>query len=433
MPYRAGDRLPAERASRLGHLEVLKSELVNKLIKNFQENLIDVNEKAIWEQMPQDGEILTIVFGIDGSMQPIESETPPYKRLAFVKTALIRIDRFALSKIDKDSPHPFALRDVLANSALYHATVFPLRHVSVPGMSTYHAIRRIIFESLKDPSLNGEPMETLKWLAYEKWSGMKKQLPLFECPHCEKTVSTLPYDAETGNCPNCNGDLFITDMLGFHLEMAPDSAPDSIAMAYMNIHEVLLMFTGIRHYWENKRDVLKKCLFVKDGPLSIRAQYSKLVAPIRRFLAFARGQGYPIHIIGQEKSGRFFEHLELIGRNAPEGSIFIPGDQYIKEEIQHRPNTGAPYGKDTNYGAKVFVKINNYHQMVLNIPTGEFIENPKLDDLIGAKNIFATLPSILSNRFEGALLPIELANAIASLSTYPSAQILKIFADVGSV
>ena len=184
MPYRAGDRLPAERASRLGHLEVLKSELVNKLIKNFQENLIDVSAKAIWEPMPQDGEILTIVFGIDGSMQPIESETPPYKRLAFVKTALIRIDRFALSKIDKDSPHPFALRDVLANSALYHATVFPLRHVSIPGMSTYHAIRRIIFDSLKDPSLDGEPMETLKWLAYEKWSGMEKQLPLFECPHC---------------------------------------------------------------------------------------------------------------------------------------------------------------------------------------------------------------------------------------------------------
>ena len=68
--------------------------------------------------------------------------------------------------------------------------------------------------------------------------------------------------------------------------------------------------------------------------------------------------------------------------------------------------------------------------MVLNIPTGEFIENPTLPNLIGAGNIFATLPTILSNRFEGALLPIELANGIASLSTYPSAQILKIFAEV---
>ena len=39
MPYRSGERLPGERASRLGHLEVLKSELVNKLIKNFERNI----------------------------------------------------------------------------------------------------------------------------------------------------------------------------------------------------------------------------------------------------------------------------------------------------------------------------------------------------------------------------------------------------------
>jgi hypothetical protein len=434
MPYRVGERLPGERASHLGHLEVLKSELVNKLVQNFEESFKNkITSKDVWKLIPNDGSPLPLVFGIDGSMQPIESETPPYKRLAFVKTALLRIDQFALSKIDKESPHPLALRDILADSALYHATVFPLRHVSIPGQSTYHAIRGIIFESLKDSSLEGEPMETLKWIVYEKWAGKQKQLPLFECPHCEKTVATLPYDAETGKCPECNGDLFLTDMLGFHQEMAPDSAPDTIATSYMSIHEVLLLFTGIRYYWEKNKDVLAKCLFVKDGPLTIRAQYSKLVAPIRRFLSYAREQGYPIHIIGQEKSGRFYEHLELIGRNAREGHIFIPNNQYIKEKIQNRPNTGAPYGKDTNYGAKVFVKLSNYHQMVLNIPTGEFVENPALSNLIGANNIFATLPTILSNRFEGALLPVELANGIASLSTYPSAQILKIFAEAKGI
>ena len=42
-------------------------------------------------------DVLPIVFGVDGSMQRIESETPPYKTLAFVKTALLRIDRYALS------------------------------------------------------------------------------------------------------------------------------------------------------------------------------------------------------------------------------------------------------------------------------------------------------------------------------------------------
>jgi len=296
-------------------------------------------------------------------------------------------------------------------------------------MSVYDAVREIIFESIKDASLDGEPLETLKWIAYEKWDGKQKQLPLFECPHCEKTIATLPYDAEEGNCPGCKGKLFLTDMLGFHQEMAPDSAPETVATAYMSIHETLLLFTGVRYFWERKKEVLSNCLFVKDGPLSIRAQYSKLVNPIRRFLAFSRHQGYPVHLIGQEKTGAFADHLQLIGNNAPLQSLFIPGNQYIKEQIQHRPNRGAPYGKDTNYGAKVFVRISHYHQMVLNIPTGEYIENPTLSNLIGAERIFATLPTVLSSRFEGALLPIELAHGVASLSTYPSAQILKIFAE----
>ena len=431
MPYRAGQRLPAERASRLGHLDVLNSKLVEKLCHSFAEPEPSItSDDVMWETMPLGvADVLPIVFGVDGSIQRIESESPPYKTLAFVKTALLRIDRYALSQIDKDSPHPFALRDILSDSALYHATVFPLKNVSIRDLNSYDAIRQIIFESVKDASLTGEPMETLKWIVYEKWSNQERQLPEFDCPHCEKQVATLPYDAEEGNCPKCNEKLFITDMLGFHLEMAPDSAPDTIATSYMTIHETLLLFTGIRHYWETNRSFLSNCLFVKDGPLSIRAQYSKLVAPIRRFLDYAREQGHPVHIIGQEKTGRFVDHLQLIGRQAPVKSIFIPNNKYITEQIQHRPDRGAPYGRDTNYGVKVFIKMNDYHQMVLNITTGGYKENPMLSDLIGSHRVFATLPTILSNRYEGALLPIELANGIASLSTYPSAQILEIFAE----
>jgi hypothetical protein len=430
MPYKAGERLPAERASRLGHLDVLKSELVKKLCKSFEDTVQSpISTIGSWRAIPSNVQPLPLVFGVDGSMQVIESDIPPYKALAFVKTALLRVDQVALSSIDEESPHPLALRDILADSALYHATVLPLRHLVVPQMSVYDAVREIIFESIKDASLDGEPLETLKWIAYEKWDGKQKQLPFFECPHCEKTIATLPYDAEEGNCPDCKGKLFLTDMLGFHQEMAPDSAPETVATAYMSIHETLLLFTGVRYFWERKKEVLSNCLFVKDGPLSIRAQYSKLVNPIRRFLAFSRHQGYPVHLIGQEKTGAFADHLQLIGNNAPLQSLFIPGNQYIKEQIQHRPNRGAPYGKDTNYGAKVFVRISHYHQMVLNIPTGEYVENPTLRSLIGAERIFATLPTVLSSRFEGALLPIELAHGVASLSTYPSAQILKIFAE----
>jgi hypothetical protein len=429
MPYKAGKRLPAERASRLGHLEVLKSELVRKLCKDFENSTPAPAVSCPWQTIPSVAKPLGVIFGVDGSVQPIQWDSPPYKAVAFVKTALLRLDQKALSSVDTESPHPLVLRDILADSALYHSTALPLRHVAIEGMSLYDAVRQIIFESMKDVSLDGEPFKTLKWLAYEKWDGTYKQLPPFECPTCEKPVATLPYDADEGSCAQCGGDLFVTDMLGFHQEMASDSAPDIIATAYMSIHETLLLFTGVRYFWESNRGHLSNCLFAKDGPLSIRAQYSKLVAPIRRFLHLARSQGHDIHIIGQEKTGTFAEHFDLIGRSAPIGSMFIPGDEYIKEQIQHRPDRGAPYGKDTNYGAKVFVRLSQFHQCVLNIPTGQYTRDPKFEDLIGAERILATLPTILSSRFEGGLLPIELAHGVASLSTYPSAKILRIFAD----
>lgn len=434
MPYQAGKNLPGERASKLGHLEVLRSPLVQQLVESFERpSGAEVTDRATWAPMPTLGQPLDLIFSVDGSIQVIEDELPPHKALAFVKTALMRIDQVALRRIDKDFPHPFEVRDLMTESAMYHATVFPLRHVKVPGMTVYGAVRRTIYESLKDMSLDSEPMETLKWIAYEKWSGNRKSLPAFQCPHCDSDRATLSYDSERGVCPECGGEIYISDMLGFHLEMAEESAPDSVPTAYMNIHETLLLFTGIRHFWETSRETLKRSLFLKDGPLQIRAQYSKLVAPIRRFLLYALGQNVPIHIIGQEKTGAFAEHLSLIGRHAPANHLFVPDHNYICGEIQHRPASGAPYGRDTNYGAKVFAALTERHKFVLNFPVSvsmaDFIQAPSFQALIGLERILATLPKLLSSHHENALLPIQLANSVASLSTYPSAQVLKLFSD----
>lgn len=433
MPYQPGSRLPGEYASKIGHLEVLKSPLVQKLCQNFKNPQVPDECKYLgWISIPEGGSPLKFIFGVDGSTQTIRSDTSPYSTIAFVKTALLKLDEYKLSKVDKESPHPYVLRDILQESAIYHATAFPLQNVRIEGMSNYDAVRSILFESIKDisPEMEGQIMETFKWLAYRKWTTKKEPLTYFACPYCYSNTATLPYDSEEGNCPHCNKHLYITDWLGFHQVMGEESAGENIALDYMNIHETLLLFTAIRTYWEKRRPILPECLFVKDGPLSIRAQYSKLVQPIRQFLEYARNQGHPIHIIGQEKSGRFFDHFQYIGNDSPNHSFFIPSDEYIRTQIQHRPlDAGAEYGKDTNYGAKVFVKWNEYHKMVLNIPFGEFNANPKINDLIGYNQIFGTIPKILSNRHEGALLPIELAHGIASLSTYPSAKILKLFVE----
>jgi len=441
MPYQGSKRLPAEKASKLGHLEVIRSPLVQKLCKSFEDPNSNVPSPSgiNWQALPESANELTVVFSTDGSLQVIENPHPPYKAIAFVKTALLKVDQFAIDKLDKETPNPFAIRDIMKDSALFHSTAFPLRHVFIPGKTVYQAVREIIFESIKDKGLNdaldGAMMDTLKWLIYEKWNERpKKQLEAFGCPHCNKNVATLQFDEEKGVCPSCKGKIFITDMFGLHLNMKDDFAPKQVAFDYMSVSETLMILTPIRYFWDTNREILEKCLMVKDGPLSLRATLSKLAAPIRRFFRYAKDSGVEVALLGQEKSGMFFDNLMLIGSNAPSSSVFIPNNQYIRDEIQHSNSVGV-YGQDTNYGAKIFLKYSDYHKMVLNIPTGErgeFVTSPDASKLIAFERIIATLPRILSHRFEGALLPIELANGIASLSTYPSAKALELFSSTAS-
>jgi len=432
MPYQGGKRLGGERASKLGHLEVIKSDLVNELIDQFEKSEPEtIESETNWINIDFSEEPLRLIFAVDGSKQTVSSDFPPYKELSFLKTALLRLDQHAIEKLDPMAPHPMALRDIMSDAAMYHATVLPLKGVRLKHKNNYDTVRQIIYDSLRDQSLNAEPYKTLKWLAYQLWTGEEQQSPSFDCPHCTKEVRGLPHNSDEGQCEHCKGHLYLSDMIGFHLEMGDDAAPESVATAYMLVHETLLLFTGIRYFWEREKfGVLSNALFLKDGPLTLRGQYSKLVIPIRQFLQFAKVKGIPIYVAGQEKTGSFVNHLEIISRFAPTNSVFIPSNEYIRREVQHRPERMEPYGLRTNYGNKVFVKTDDFHHFVLSVPTGEYQDSQFIDTLIGAKRILATLPSIISHRHECALIPIELANGVASLSSYPSAAILKVFADI---
>ena len=443
MPYQGGQRITStERASKLGHLEVVRSPFIKDLVDQF-EYPVPVEEapgKDLWMEFdPSSVDPLTVVLAVDGSFQSVTSDTYPLRSVAFIKTALVRIDRRQLEKIDKRLPHPVLMKALMAESALQASTVLPLRNISVPGISNYDLVRRIIRDSLRIES-EGLIHETLKWLAYRKWvPGERSSSPEFRCPHCPQDVPGLPYDADTGTCSHCGGELYLSDMIGFHLEMGEDQAPDSVASAYMLIHETLLLLSVVRHFWERGDfSSLRNILLIKDGPLTLRGQYSKLVDNIRALLVHARDRGCPIHLVGQEKTGRFVDHLNEIQRfttprvKGDPARYAILSHRYIRQQVDHAPERVNPYGLKTNYGEKVLVKLDPYTSMVLSVPTGEYRPDQdfpsEIEDFIGLDRVLATLPALISHQYEGALMPIVLANGVASLSSYPSATVLRLFA-----
>lgn len=440
MAYNQGTRLPGEAASKLGHLAVVKSPWVKSLIDEFESALHQETDQSgtYWTTFHSDHVTpLSRVWAVDGSFVSVKTSQTPPREVAFVKTALLTIDRVRLDAIDKEHPHPLLLQDVLSDSAVFHATVFPLKNVKTSLGTNYDAVRHIIRDSMRIDE-NGAFYETLKWLAYKKWQKQPSNSPGFHCPHChEEIISGLSVDSDEGCCPKCEGEVFLSDMLGFHLDMDEDSAPDSVASAYMLIMELLMLFTAIRIFWEHSdKGLVTETLFIKDGPLTLRSQYSKIVPSIRSFLQHAKEVNRPIHVIGQEKSGAFFDHLHSIVRFPPPHSreelmsYSVLTHDYVRREVYRSPDLSNPYGSRTNWGEKVYVKFDPGTFMVINIPTGEYSSLgsfPQCGDLIGLNRILATLPSLVSHKHEGALFPIELANGISSLSNYPSARILQSF------
>jgi hypothetical protein len=161
-----------------------------------------------------------------------------------------------------------------------------------------------------------------------------------------------------------------------------------------------------------------------------------LVEPIRAFLEHAKTVGRPVHIVGQEKTGAFVDHLSEIVRFAPPQergqlpAVAVLTHDFVRREVQRMPERANPYGLKTNWGEKVYLKLDPGTAMVLSVPTGNYCgrgDFPARADLIGLDRILATLQGLVSRRFEGGLYPIELANGIASLSSYPSAKILQRF------
>lgn len=443
MAYDSSGRLAFDSASKLGHLTVTKSNWVHSLVENFEStDFSDPNiSQTNWIEFKDEGfEPLSRIWATDGSYVTVKSSGKIPKEVSFVKTALLNVDKYRLDAIDKEHPHPLLLQDIMTDSAVFHATVFPLKNVKTSLGSNYDAIRHIVYDSMKIDE-NGAFYETLKWLVYKKWTDKQANSPAFDCPCCAEKVSGFSFDSDERFCPvpTCGKKIFLTDMIGFHLDMDEDSAPDAVASAYMLIMELLMLFTAIRIFWNHSdKSILSDTLFIKDGPLTLRSQYSKLVPSIREFLQFSKDNNRPVHIIGQEKSGAFVDHLTSIASHTrpyeheDNPSYHVLNHDYVRREVHRTPNLANAYGKRTNWGEKVYVKLDPSTNIVLSIPTGDYDESglfPKPDSLIGLKRILATLPSLVSRRFESALYPIELANGIASMSSYPSAKILQNFLD----
>jgi hypothetical protein len=135
-----------------------------------------------------------------------------------------------------------------------------------------------------------------------------------------------------------------------------------------------------------------------------------------------------VYLVGVEKTGELVEHIPLIRNVLQEpGNFFLPSVRYLHERIMGVPFI-EPYRNRVQYGSKVVVRLGSDHVVAFNVPTGDFLADPKPEDLYGFQESVRTLAEMVSHSYENALIPLVLANSAVSLSLNPSSDILEHFA-----
>ena len=85
---------------------------------------------------------LRYIYVADDSVNPYEDDEPPYRKIAYVNTALSKIDLDLLDKINEEEGYftPPRLGEYYSTQEIY-STIFPLRNASFVGMNSYDTMR----------------------------------------------------------------------------------------------------------------------------------------------------------------------------------------------------------------------------------------------------------------------------------------------------
>lgn len=428
MAYQGSGRMPMERASKIGHIKMIQDPHLQRMMAEFESSSPTsgdpIGERSGHIDLTHPSNV-QYVIAVDGGEAIIPNQIRREKRAGLISVAALLLQMNDLEEM-KNYPilDPRDLARRLKDSIWFNTTFLPMAGIRIPGQSVKESIRRAVDSTFHFTGL----YPTLQFLVSREWDSnfimSSGDAPYFFCRQCGGKLY-VPKSTLHFRCPHCNHPHTLSDYLGIGEESAEEWTREETVKALRNTLETLTVFHFLR-VWRTQPETLSQILFVKDGPLMLRAGLYRLVDSIRAFIAHLQEQRISFYLIGIEKTGEMVNHLDEIKNQLPEpGDFFLPTVPYIIEQIDGYAFNPHTYRNRVQYGAKVAVRLGPNHILPLNIPTPEFLLYPTTDDLIGFQESVTTLSRLISYRYENAIIPIVLANEHASISQRPSGDILE--------
>jgi hypothetical protein len=434
LSYGSG-RFPLEFASKLGHVKLVEHEHIARLVRQFErtDTAGDTPVGGLTGKLSlASSSSIRFVLTVDGGQAIIPNKLRHDKRLAFIKVCAMVIRREDITYLHQNPViDPRQLSRMFEDGVWYNAAALPLAGICIPGETVRETIRKTVDAVMEYTRL----YDVLNFLVSRLWDpsydmspATNPAAPHMDCLRCGATV-WLPRNEFNFACCACGYHHRLADYLGIAQDAPEDWAREEAAMSLRNSLETLTLFHFIIRQWRTRPEGMNEILFLKDGPLLLRAQLSRLIEPIRALLQEIRGRGSELYVAGTEKNGELVDHIEDLKRHLPEpGDFFLPSVRYLLEEIAGLQYDPERYRNRVQYGSKVVVRLGPNHVIPLDVPTGAFLTDPHPSDLIGFAETAAVLSEMISYSHDNALIPIKLVNEYSSISDRPSGDILKAFA-----
>ena len=438
-----------EKAGYAALRRILSSEKLQSLQKRFKRapSAPDGEGRRQAEIVSHKGDICVpkIIHATDGSYHAAEIDNGyPGAEVGYLTVAsvLLFLDKLKAAGREKFID-PVKFRDASDTGSIDMAV--PGRGVILDDEpSAKFSMRKVLFEEMKNYRILGGSSESLLD-TFEYLQGIHpfSGASLARCP-CQKEEKYRPPKKGKHQCANddCEVVLYSTDALRLHELFSNIESCEKMYGHIMHVAERLLLIQTLRAFeqqGEKWLSLIGKMAFVMDGPLAVYGTSAWMSSSIRKELGRINQvqkaiTGRDMLILGIEKSGGFFRHMEMIDADKrgnpgqfPVGGRLLLDNDYIREYIE--PSDGGRlYGRNSYFGRKFFYKPGAGHNLVVNIACYDErqmnIETARPDQYPRLEDATSLLREISSSMYPHSISPLIAAHSEASIPMRLGHQIL---------
>jgi len=324
--------------------------------------------------------------------------------------------------------------------------------------SPFESYRAQTHAILSDPRYRYRPgdsdtglMGTVARLSQMRTGDMGEYHPgkvCIECPVCRHSPVLVHWDQPSDICGQCGAIVYGADVLNLWVEVNDYMNDAQPAKRAMNTFERIALVHELRETVEKCPDQLGTTCFISDGPLAIFGPSHWLNVPLLNFVHQIYSLSEDICgkrplILGIQKGGDLVDHAKSVLPILPVGSVMALYDDYRRRYVKgdhYIPERGFGYG--SYYGGD-FIYVSELGDLyVFSLPFP--FTREKVGDHFGMFNSMATayqelpratqfIDAYRCDMFRGAIVPIVLANDLASIGESGSGKVLDALTNKGLV